>query len=153
MGKRPRNLTAALAALAEVGTITAVSPVYETKPWGIAEQPDFLNLCAAATTSLAPRPLLAALKTIEQQLGRQPGQRWGPRLIDIDILFYDHLVYQDDMLIIPHPHLADRAFVLLPLADIAPDLVHPLTGQTVTQMAATVDKAAVHPVELHPSWS
>jgi len=143
VGDREQNLERALLALPGVGVVTAVSPVYETKAWGMAGQPDFLNMCAAATTNLTPRPLLTALKIIERELGREPGLHWGPRLIDIDILFYNDLVYQDDQLTIPHPLLASRAFVLVPLADIAPELVHPNTNQTIHELLTQVDQKSV----------
>lgn len=143
MGQREENLERALLALPAIGTITAVSPVYETKPWGVMEQPNFLNLCAAAITNLAPRPLLTTLKIIERELGREPGLQWGPRLIDLDILFYDDLVYHDDHLTIPHPLLTERAFVLVPLADIAPTLIHPVTSQSVAELLRQVDTSSV----------
>lgn len=145
MGRREENLERALLALPAIGTVTAVSPVYETKPWGMLAQADFLNVCAAATTSLAPRPLLTTLKIIERELGREPGLPWGPRLIDLDILFYDDLVYHDDHLTIPHPLLAERAFVLVPLADIAPQLRHPITQQRVLDLLTQVDVSTVAP--------
>lgn len=145
MGDRIQNLERALLALQAVGKVIAVSPVYETKAWGGVAQPDFLNLCAAATTDLAPRPLLTTLKIIERELGREPGVQWGPRLIDIDILFYNDLIYQDQQLTIPHPLLAERAFVLVPLADIASDLVHPMTNQSVMDLLEQVDTAGVSP--------
>ncbi len=143
VGDREQNLERALLALGGVGTVTAISPMYETKAWGVVDQPDFLNLCAAATTNLAPLPLLTTLKIIERELGREPGLHWGPRLIDIDILFYNDLIYQDDRLTIPHPLLAERAFVLVPLADIAPQLIHPGTQQTVRELLKQVDQQAV----------
>ena len=145
MGRREENLERALLALQAIGTVTAVSLVYETKPWGLLAQADFLNVCAAATTSLAPRPLLTTLKIIERELGREPGLPWGPRLIDLDILFYDDLVYHDDHLTIPHPLLAERAFVLVPLADIAPQLRHPITQQRVLDLLTRVDVSTVAP--------
>lgn len=150
MGDRLTHLRRAAQGLHSIVTVEAVSPIYETKPWGLAGQPDFLNLCVAATTPLAPRPLLAALKNLEVQLGRRPGVRWGPRLIDIDILFYDDLILQEEELIIPHPRLAERAFVLMPLADLAPELIHPQTGRTIRAMSAGVDATLVkkHPVAL-----
>ncbi|MEW5986242.1 MAG: 2-amino-4-hydroxy-6-hydroxymethyldihydropteridine diphosphokinase [Chloroflexota bacterium] len=143
MGDRLTHLRRAAQGLQSIVTVEAVSPIYETKPWGLADQPDFLNLCVAATTTLAPRPLLAALKNLEVQLGRRPGLRWGPRQIDIDILFYDDLIVQEEGLTIPHPHLAERAFVLAPLADIAPDLIDPQTGRTVRAMLANTDATQV----------
>ncbi len=143
LGQRQQNLLRALAGLDEEMVITAVSPIYQTPPWGMTNQPDFLNLCLSATTKLAPLPLLHFTQRLEQWLGREETVRWGPRLIDIDILFYDDLVWCSPELTIPHPQIGQRAFVLIPLADIAPDLVHPQTGQTVRQMATAVDAAGV----------
>ncbi|MBP8003128.1 MAG: 2-amino-4-hydroxy-6-hydroxymethyldihydropteridine diphosphokinase [Chloroflexi bacterium] len=145
VGDKVQNLERALLALQGVGTVTAVSPVYETRPWGGVSQPDFLNVCAAASTDLAPRPLLTALKIIERELGREPGIHWGPRLIDLDILFYNDLIYHDDALTIPHPLLTERAFVLVPLADIASDLIHPHTNQMICEHLTQVDTSTVHP--------
>jgi len=143
LGNRPENLRQAIDALKSIMRIKAISAVYETEPWGITDQPDFLNLCLSATTVLSPQTLLAKIKEIESVLGRKPGPRWGPRLIDIDILFYDRLTLQDEHLTIPHPRLAERVFVLAPLAEIAPQLRHPQTGLTVSQMLATLDQTAV----------
>jgi len=123
--------------------ITAVSPVYQTAPWGLTDQPDFLNLCVAADTDLSPDDLLTRFKTIETELGRVASHRWGPRLIDIDILFYDDLVMQDEELTIPHASIANRAFVLAPLADIAADFLHPQTRVSVQTMLDAIDKTAV----------
>lgn len=145
VGDREQNLERALFALRGVGTVTAVSPIYETKPWGVTDQPNFLNLCAAAITNLAPRPLLTTLKILERELGREPGLHWGPRIIDLDILFYNELIYHDEQLTIPHPLLAERAFVLVPLADIAPHLIHPQTNQTILELLAHVDRTDVKP--------
>lgn len=124
-------------------TVTAVSPVYETEPWGEPDQPDFLNICLAATTTQPPRQLLSYIKQIEQDLGREDTYRWGPRLIDIDIIFYDEVVVAEEGLNIPHARLAERAFVLTPLADIAPDWVHPITRKTVVEMLNAVYSTAV----------
>ncbi len=151
LGQRRRNLEQALEGLAHICQITAVSSLYESLPWGISEQPTFLNLCLAATTELAPMRLLAQTKQLEAAIGRQLTYRWGPRLIDIDILFYDDLVITDERLVIPHPYLAERAFVLVPLAEIAPDLCHPLTGQTVGQMATAVDHSSLNLIA-PPIW-
>jgi 2-amino-4-hydroxy-6-hydroxymethyldihydropteridine diphosphokinase len=144
LGDRWAILRRAVQALADLMVIEALSPVYETEPWGLKRQPYFLNLCLAATTALEPLPLLAGIKRIEARLGRKPGLRWGPRLVDIDILFYDNLIMADEQLTIPHPRLAERAFVLAPLADLAPHFRHPGSGFTVGQMLAMVDQTGVH---------
>lgn len=143
LGDRRQNLRRAVRGLAKQMTIDRLSPIYETEPWGLTEQPRFLNLCLAGRTDLAPKPLLEAIKALEKALGRQERVRWGPRRIDIDILFYDDLILQEPGLTLPHPRLAERAFVLAPLADIAPDHRHPQTGQTVAEMLAAVDQAGV----------
>jgi dihydropteroate synthase/2-amino-4-hydroxy-6-hydroxymethyldihydropteridine diphosphokinase len=147
LGNRYHNLRRAVTALGGLMNVTAVSPIYESAAWGYTDQPDFLNLCLAGRTELGPHELLAAVKQLEHELGRQPSRRWGPRLIDVDLLFYDDLSLQSDSLILPHPSLPDRAFVLAPLADIAPDLVHPVTGQTVQAMLAAVDTSSVRRLE------
>ena len=144
MGDRRRNLQEAVARLRTAMTVTAVSPVYETAPWGDTEQPDFFNICLAAETTQAPLELLQFLKQTETELGREKSRRWGPRLIDIDILAYENQVIQEKNLMIPHPHIAERTFVLAPLADIAPEWVHPLTGRSVTQMLTAVYRTDIH---------
>jgi len=106
--------------------ILAESKIYETPAWGFEDQPAFLNMAIKGKTDLQPEPLLKYLKQLEARLGREPSFHWGPRLIDIDLLFYDELVLDTPQLVIPHPRLHERAFVLVPLADIAPDLVHPI---------------------------
>ena len=138
IGQRRANLERAVAHLSQCVTSTAVSPLYETFAWGVTDQPDFLNLCVAATTTLSPIDLLIFVKKIESMMGREPTVRWGPRLIDIDIIFYNDLILHDDNLTIPHPRLAERAFVLAPLADLAPDFIHPETNITVVQMLTKV---------------
>lgn len=147
LGQRHKNLQQAVVALGAFLSIQAVSPVYETAPWGKTDQPDFLNLCLQATTTLDPQSLLNKCKTAETNLGRKPTERWGPRLIDIDIIFFDNLVFSDEGLAIPHPRLAERAFVLAPLADIAPNFCHPVTAQTVSQLLLQVDGSSVQKLE------
>ena len=113
-----------------------VSPVYESDPYGRTDQPKFLNAALELGTPLAPRALLDAVKDAEAAVGRTPGERWGPREIDIDILLYDGLVEDDGTVKVPHPGLPQRRFVLIPLRDIAEDVVHPVSGLTVAEMAA-----------------
>ena len=143
LNERYDNLRRAVAKLAEYFAITALSPVYASEPWGDTDQPTFLNMCVAAATSAAPRDVLHLIKGIEAEMGRQPSRRSGPRLIDIDILFYDKLVLADPELTVPHPLLAERAFVLAPLADIIPDYHHPQTDLTVQEMLDRVDATGV----------
>ena len=135
LGDRLANLKQAITALTPQLEVKAKSQVYETPPWGFEDQPKFLNQVVKAQTYLDPLPLLKHLKRLEVALGREVSFPNGPRLIDIDILFYDDLVLDTPPLVIPHPRLHERGFVLLPLMDIAPDLVHPLTQQSVQEMA------------------
>lgn len=139
LGDRAHNLQDALARLAPFVYITRASSVYETEPVGVREQPLFLNMVIAGTTALSPVDLLRCLKKIEIAMGRTEGIRFGPRPIDIDILFYDRLIELSPALTIPHPRLHERAFVLIPLAEIAPDLVHPRLRLRVRDLLARLD--------------
>ncbi|HZD55303.1 MAG TPA: 2-amino-4-hydroxy-6-hydroxymethyldihydropteridine diphosphokinase [Anaerolineales bacterium] len=143
LGDRLSNLKKAIAAMAPVITPLECSPVYETPPWGYTDQPAFLNQVIKAQTDLDPQDLLLVLKDLETRLGREPTFRYGPRLIDLDILFYDRVVLQSAPLAIPHPRLAERAFVLVPLADLAPDFRHPTLDKTVSELLAAVDTASI----------
>ena len=143
LGNRSGQLEAAVRTMASALQVIRQSPVYETEPWGYSEQPKFLNQVVEAQTDLPPAELLHTLKAIERRLGRQPSFHYGPREIDLDILFYDDLQVQTEELTIPHPQLARRAFVLVPLADLAPDLRHPVLGKTVGELLGEVDSAGV----------
>jgi len=143
LGEREQNMATALARLQERLCLVAVSSLYETAPWGVTDQPPFLNAAIAAETDLSPTELLAFAKGMEREMGRQPSGRWGPRLIDIDILLYGDLVLQTPDLVIPHPRLAERAFVLVPLAEIAPDVIHPGHQQTIQALLARVGREGV----------
>jgi 2-amino-4-hydroxy-6-hydroxymethyldihydropteridine diphosphokinase len=143
LGDRLDNLLRARLALhPEVRVLTA-SPIYETPPWGYLEQPDFLNQVLKAETALPPFALLDYIKEIEVKIGRTPGVRYGPRLIDLDILLYDDISLHTPQLTIPHPRLAERAFALAPLADLAPNLLHPIFNKTIHSLLAEVDSSDI----------
>lgn len=146
MGDRLENLRAAIARLRPFVDIEKISPVYETASAYVTDQPDFLNATLAGTTHLEPLPLLWVVKDLESDIGRVPTFRYGPRVIDIDILFYDEQIVDLPELTIPHPRIAERDFVLYPLNDIAPDLQHPQNGLTVTGMLARLPRTSPAPV-------
>ncbi len=147
LGDRQTNILQALQYVQARASITAVSSFYETEPVGYVDQPKFLNICCALETDLPPGDLLRFLKWIEKRMGRVDSFRNAPRPIDIDILFYDDLVLEQDELRIPHPRLHQRAFVLAPLAEIVPDLEHPVLHKTVEEMLREVDRTGVERVE------
>ena len=134
LGNRQGNLDKALDFLNQRLRVDKISSVYDTEPMGNIGQPRFLNLAGRISTRLAPAELLMLVKGIERKLGRTPGKPNAPRPIDIDILFYDERVIKTPDLVIPHPRLTERAFVLIPLAEIAPDLVHPIRRKTVKEL-------------------
>ena len=146
LGERLDNLRAAIKALAPDVNVLAKSHVYETPPWGVTDQPAFLNMVIKAETSLEPESLLKYLKQIEAELGREKSVRWGPRLIDLDILFYDDLVINTPPLVIPHPRLHERGFVLVPLADVGSEVVHPMLGEFVWELLLKADMSGIEPL-------
>lgn len=138
LGDRAATLRAAVNALAAHLRISAVSSLYDTAPQLVTDQPRFLNAALAGTTALEPLALLRAVKAVETALGRVPGPRYGPRALDIDLLLVDDLILDTPELILPHPRLAERAFALLPLAEIAPALCLPPGGTTIADLARAV---------------
>jgi 2-amino-4-hydroxy-6-hydroxymethyldihydropteridine diphosphokinase len=146
IGDRDANLSAALRALASIVTVECISSVYDTAPMLYTDQPRFHNLVCQATTSLSPGTLLHAAKGIERQLGRKVGPRYGPRVIDIDLLLFDSLIVNTAALTIPHPRMAERAFVLAPLAELAPSLIHPVLGETMAELLRRVAESDVERV-------
>jgi len=133
-GDREKALKDAAASLNPEVSPTAFSKIYETPPWGYDQQPPFLNQVIRAETALPPLELLDKFKSIEINIGRQPTFRYGPRVIDVDILFYDATVISSERLTIPHPEIEKRAFVLVPMMDIAPDFIHPVNGRSITNL-------------------
>jgi len=139
IGDRRANCRRSVELLRDRGIrVTKVSSQFETEPWGLEDQPCFVNMAVEAETTLSPLDLLAVLKNIEREMGRGSGVRWGPRVIDLDILLYDDLIFYTEALTIPHPHLHERRFALEPLAEIAPDVLHPVSLKTLSSLSAEV---------------
>jgi 2-amino-4-hydroxy-6-hydroxymethyldihydropteridine diphosphokinase len=146
LGDRQKHLSDALQYLQKVLSIERVSSIYETEPVGYLDQSSFFNLVCEGTTNLSPLELLKFVKDAEVHLGRQPTFRNGPRIIDIDILLYDDLCIQEEQLTIPHPRIAERAFVLVPLVEIAPNAIEPTKKQTAQALLANVSQQGVRKV-------
>jgi GTP cyclohydrolase-4 len=153
LGDREQNLARATDLLAQRVKIDKTSSLYVTEPVDHRDQPLFLNAVCRIQTSLAPEELLGLAKRIEAALGRKPSFRNGPRPIDIDILFYGDNVVNVPHLVIPHPRVQERAFVLVPLAEVAPRLVHPVSGQTVTEMVRRLGDLSGVRVWCQEAWN
>lgn len=135
LGDRVANMARALEFIEQkAGRLVAQSQLYETAAWGIEAQPSFLNQVMEIASTLSPRELLNTLLSIEMEMGRERRQKWGERLIDLDILYYGDLVLNEQALSIPHPHLQERRFTLVPLCELAPLLVHPVLGKTQQEL-------------------
>jgi 2-amino-4-hydroxy-6-hydroxymethyldihydropteridine diphosphokinase len=150
LGNVRATLDRAVALLCHGGDVRLVarSSDYRTPPWGVADQPPFVNLCIAVDTSLSPQALLARAQSIERALGRDRSgeRRWGPRAVDIDLLAYDDLALNEPELTLPHPRLLERAFVLVPLAEIAPERM--IGGIRVRDALARIDTAGIEQLPL-----
>ena len=151
LGDRQRNLAAALRRLEPLVRIEAVSSLYETDPVGPQDQPPFFNAVCRGVTGLPPKGLLRHLREVEHELGRRNGPQWGPRPIDIDLLLYGDVVIEEPGLQVPHPELAQRAFVLVPLEELAAGVRHPKLRETIGSLAATVGGAGVRK-RAAPGW-
>jgi 2-amino-4-hydroxy-6-hydroxymethyldihydropteridine diphosphokinase len=152
LGEPVKAMGAALRAIdADAASrVAAVSSVYRTPPWGKTDQPDFLNCAAEIVTRRTPRGLLELCLATEQGLKRVRGERWGPRTVDLDVLVYGEVAIAEPGLAIPHPRMLERAFVMVPLAEIAPDLE--LGGSTAAACAATLDRSGIFRLELGRDW-
>jgi 2-amino-4-hydroxy-6-hydroxymethyldihydropteridine diphosphokinase len=137
LGDRNSNLNYARQEISRsIGEIVTVSSIYKTAAWGNTEQPDFYNQVIEISSALTPEKMLFSVLEIEKNAGRVRDEKWGPRVIDIDILFYNDTVISTERLIVPHPRIPDRKFTLLPLSEIAGGFKHPVTGKTVNEMLA-----------------
>ena len=154
LGDRKDHLRAALAALSEIGEVRRVSSLYETEPVGFAGQGSFLNAVTCVDTGLGAHAILLRLLEVEARYGRVRRERFGPRTLDLDLLFYGQEIVDEPGLHVPHPRLHERRFVLEPLCEIAPSLWHPVLKRTVRQLLAdSKDRCAVMPIESYPDWA
>ncbi|KAF0109437.1 MAG: 2-amino-4-hydroxy-6-hydroxymethyldihydropteridine diphosphokinase [Chloroflexi bacterium] len=149
IGNRRENLTRAREELEKQVTLVQSSSIYETSPWGLLDQPSFLNQVVEGRTRFDPYELLKFVKEIEIKMGRVTTERYGPRIIDIDILFFGDQALNTPNLVIPHPRMAERAFVLIPLAEIQPELIIPGNNLTVKELLEFVDISGILKIENH----
>jgi 2-amino-4-hydroxy-6-hydroxymethyldihydropteridine diphosphokinase len=147
VGDKAANIARAIGLLTESGEIEVVrrSGIYRTPPWGKLDQDWFANACLSVATRLSPGDLLEKCQSIEQRMGRVRGEKWGPRVIDIDILVYRDVASSDPALTLPHPRITERAFVLVPLGDIAPELE--IAGRCVADWLSAADRSGISPMK------
>jgi 2-amino-4-hydroxy-6-hydroxymethyldihydropteridine diphosphokinase len=134
LGDRLQTIESGMELLKSRVSELSISKIYETEPWGITDQPAFLNACVGGFTTLSPTNLLKFIKEIEITLGRKKRIKWGPRELDIDILFYGERIINESDLVIPHPFLHQRSFALVPLKDLAPDFIHPVIKKSISSL-------------------
>ncbi len=151
LGEREATLKQAVQLISErIAPVMAQSQLYETAPWGVIDQPAFLNQVIQIQTELSPKKVLEQTLKIEKHLGRERRLRWGARVIDIDILYYEHFILEDSDLHLPHPRLHERRFTLVPLVEIAPDFVHPVLKKTNRELLEKcTDEGIVNVFEQH----
>lgn len=141
LGNRQKNCCRAIELIEKRGIVVKKkSSMYETEPWGLTDQPLFINMALEVETELEPYHLLKTLKDIEKEIGRGETFKWGPRIIDLDILLFDDLFLRDNSLKIPHPFIQERDFVLKPLCDIAPEKIHPLLKVRICDLLKELEK-------------
>ena len=143
LGDREGNLSAVFSALPPEVIVTGSSSIYQTVPWGFRDQPDFLNQILQAETALSPQALLRYVKGIEKQIGREPSFLYGPRLVDIDILLYGNQIISEDNLTIPHKNIPERAFILVPLAELSPELIFPESSIPIQEILNSIDTSGI----------
>ena len=147
LGDRSVNLSGAIERLSRIGIVGAMSAIYETKPWGVdGYQPGYLNQVAAVNTTLDPLGVVAELLGIEHSLGRVRQEKNASRTLDLDLLLHGESVVNASGVSVPHPRLHERAFVLVPLAEIAPDVIHPVLKKTIAELAGESDRSGVSPM-------
>lgn len=147
IGDKVANVEKAVALLTGPGDVllTARSRIFKTPPWGNTDQDWFVNACIGVRTGLDPHELLARCLAVEERMGRHRSEKWGPRIIDLDVLVYGDVELSDDILTVPHPHITKRAFVLAPMADIVPELM--LEGRAIKAWLDTLDRDGIEPIE------
>lgn len=141
LGNREANLQKAIALIGQrVGEVVNVSSFIETAAWGKTDQPDFLNLALQVATNHSPLVVLSIIQEIEHQLGRERKEKWGARLIDIDIIFWENQLISETQLTVPHPLMHERTFVLIPMAEIAPEMEHPVLKKKMKELLINLEK-------------
>lgn len=144
LGDRSKNLSRAVKRLSRIGMVDAVSAIYETRPWGVAmHQPRYLNQVAAVSTTLDPLDVVAELLGIEHSFGRSRQEKNASRTLDLDLLLHGETVLHASGVAVPHPRLHERAFVLVPLAEICPDVIHPVLKKTIAELAGESDRSGI----------